>query len=381
MAKRKKSQRKVNVLFVLIGLGLGGSERVVLDLARNMDKSIFNVYVVSFSGGQLYQDFSKACTKLFYVKKRGGYDLSTIFQIARIIKKYDIHVINAHHYAPFVYSYPATKLLNNKSLIFTEHSVPEVVGLSGKHKHLCNILFYRTDAIIGVSREITQSLQETFPLHSNKMMCIPNGVDVERFAVHVDRNIIRSELGILPSDFVIGTVANFRKVKNHLCLIKAFHLIAGTFPHARLLFVGKGFGNAPDDSEKDIKKLVNSLRLSDRIVFAGYRDDIPLLLNALDIFCLPSFSEGLPISILEAMASKISVVGSDVTGIKEVISPEKTGIMFPSNDHKWLAQVLERLIKDADLRSALTQRAFDFVVQEHGVKKWVNKYQLLFESV
>lgn len=376
----EKTPQKVNVLFVMLQLDAGGSERVVLDLARNIDKAIFNVYVACFSEGQLYQDFSRACTKLFYVKKKAGLDYRAMLKIGAIIQSYNINIINPHHYLPFVYSYLGSKIFYNRSLIFTEHSVPEVVGLSGKHKHLCNVLFYRTNAIIGISNEIAASFKKRFPAHSKKVVYIPNGVNVDLFETPVDRNRVRAELGILPSDFVIGMIANFRRVKNHVCLIRAFYDLNLVYPHVRLVLIGRGFPNDPENSEDDIRTLVNTFGIGNRVILTGYRSDIPRLLKAFDIFCLPSFSEGLPVSILEAMAAKVPVVGSNVEGIKEVISSGNTGLLFPVNDHVLLAGEIERFINDAELRLRLQERAFDFVSRNHGMRQWIDKYQTLFLS-
>ncbi|MDZ7697267.1 MAG: glycosyltransferase [Deltaproteobacteria bacterium] len=154
--------RKVNLLFVMLQLDAGGSERVVLDLVQHVDKRRFSVFVATFSGGQLHEEFSRACTKLFFVRKGRGLDLAAMLRLGAIIRHYRIDVINPHHYSPFVYSYMGSKVLNNRSLVFTEHSVPEVTGLSVKHKLLCNALFFRTNAIVGVSDEICKAFEARF---------------------------------------------------------------------------------------------------------------------------------------------------------------------------------------------------------------------------
>jgi L-malate glycosyltransferase len=353
----------------------------VLDLAQHIDKSRFNVYLAYLSTGALIEPFSRACVRLFPLQKGSGLDLKLLLELRHIIKKYEIDVINAHHYLPFFLGFLANNMLLDKRLLFyTEHSVAEVDRLSPKHAFFCRVAFLRTNGIIGVSEEITLLFRKKYPIHSNRMLCIPNAVDVRRFSIAVDRNIVRSDLGILHFHFVIGIVANFRKVKNHVCLIKAFNHIAETYPEARLLFVGRGFANAPEDSEKDIKRLINSLGLTERVIFAGYRNDVPSLLRTMDIFCLPSLAEGLPVSVLEAMASGVPVVGSDVSGIKEVLSQGETGLLFSSNDDGMLAEALEKLINDQDLRSTLAKKAFDFVRQEHGIDQWVDRYEQLFGS-
>lgn len=372
---------KRKLLFVMLRLDAGGSERVVLELARNIDKALFDIYLVYFSQGQLYDDFRPVCAKLFHVQRRGGYDLAAMLRIGHIIKKYSIDVVNAHHYAPFFYSYLGSMMSISCRFYLTVHSVPEIMNMSNMHRLLCNLLCYRANGIIGISSDISLSMRKAFPSHSEKVVCIPNAVNVELFSTPVDRTVVRRDLSISTSEIVIGMIGNFHKVKNHLCLIRAFDALCKKYPNLRLVLVGRGFSEFPETSEVNMKALINDFKLEDRIIFTGYRNDIPRLLKAFDIFSLPSFSEGLPVAILEAMAARIPVVGSDVRGIRELISPENTGLLFPVNDHISLAGQLERLITDVELRERLREKAFDFVSQNHGMRQWISRYQDLFLSV
>jgi glycosyltransferase involved in cell wall biosynthesis len=153
------------------------------------------------------------------------------------------------------------------------------------------------------------------------------------------------------------------------------------YPHARLVMVGKGYPGDSENSEEKVKELIDKLRLNGRVIMTGYREDVPDVLQSFDVFCLPSLSEGLPVSILEAMAARIPVVGSNVRGINEVVSSGETGLLFPSNDDKALSQTLESLIREDGLRTDLRQRAFAFLSQSHSLGQWVLSYELLFQSI
>ena len=238
----------------------------------------------------------------------------------------------------------------------------------------------RTDAVVGVSGEIAESFRKAFTIHSEKIKSIINGLDVDRFNTPTDRNQVRSEWGIRPEHFVIGTVANFRKVKNHVCVIRAFYRLSPVYPQIRLMLVGKGYPGDAENSEEDVRQLIDMYNLHDRVLLTGYREDIPSILHMFDVFCLPSLSEGLPLSILEAMAARVPVVGSNVRGVQEVVSPEETGLLFPSNDSDALSQALERLIKNHNLSESLSQKAFTFVSQAHGIRQWVSAYERLLLS-
>lgn len=371
---------KINILFVLIQVRPGGSEKIVLDLTRNLDRSKFNIYLAFFLNGALEKDFRETCQGVFSIRKKDGFDLIAMLRISRIIEEKHIDVINAHHYMPFFYSYLGSKILHKRKLFYTEHSVPEVESiLLSKHKYLFSLMLRKTDGVIGVSREIADTFKKAFPRYSERIQSIFNGLDVDRFVTSIDRNEIRSKWGILPEHFVIGTIANFRKVKNHACLIRAFNRLSATYPHVRLILVGKGYPEDKENSEEEVRYLIQVNGLQERVILTGYQEDIPGLLKTFDVFCLPSFSEGLPVSVLEAMAAGVPVVGSDVRGIREVISQEVTGLMFPSDDDGALAQTLKRLIEKHELCDALTRQAFAYVSQTHGLGQWVSAYEGLFQ--
>jgi glycosyltransferase involved in cell wall biosynthesis len=372
------SKGKINLLFVLIQISTGGTEKIVLDLARKLDRGSFNLYVAFFAPGALEAAFKEVFTDLFCIHKKAGQDLGAMLQLYRIIREKHIHVINAHHYMPFFYSFLGSKILSNRRLIYTEHSAAEVGLISGAHRYYCDLMLRRTDRVVGVSNQIAEAFRARFPSHSGKILSIQNGVDIEQFSQTGVRNQIRTEWGLLPDHFVIGTVANFRKVKNHACLIRGFHRLNTQFPQTRLVLVGRSYPGDPENSENDVRALVRAFGLERRVVFAGYRDDVPGLLKSFDVFCLPSFSEGLPVSALEAMAAGVPVVGSEVTGLTEIISPGVTGLLFPCDDSESLFRALEVLVNTPETSATIRERAYAYVCRNHAVRKWVDTYDRLF---
>jgi L-malate glycosyltransferase len=371
--------KKINVLFVIIQLGMGGSEKVVFDLIRNLDSSRFNIFLAYFFKGHMEKDFKEICPVVVHIPKKDGFDLSAMLRINRIIQEHEIDVINAHHYMPFFYSFLGSTILNKRKLVYTEHSVPEVEAiLSSKHKYLLRLLLRNTNQVVCISNAICEVFRHAFPRKTEKFRAIANGVDIDHFITSIDRDMLRSKWGILPSHFVIGTVANFRKVKNHACLIKALDHLQNEYPFIRSILVGQGFAEDTDNSKEEVLSLIKAYGLEERVILTGYQKDIPSLLKTFDLFCLPSFSEGLPVCVLEAMSAGVPIVGSDVQGINEIVFSEKTGILYPSNDDYALANVLERLVNDSSLRRSISDNAFSYVKQKHGIHKWVSEYERLF---
>ena len=351
----------------------GGSERVVLNLARSLDPACFEVYIASFKGGVLEASFREVCREIFIIQKRRRFDFSAMWQLAKVFREKNIDVVNAHHYMPCFYSFFGAKIFNRRKLIYTEHSVPEVEALSASiHGKVFSGMLSRIDAVVGVSKEIANTFKASYPRHDVKFQTIINGVDIGKFYVRGNREKIRSQWGFGLDHFVLGTVANFRRVKNHSCLVRAAARLKVSHPQLRLLFVGAGYQGDPENSEDEVRKLVTKLDLKHMVVFAGYQENIPEVLSACDGFCLPSFSEGLPVSVLEAMAARLPVIGSAVRGIAEVIENSKTGLLFNSDDDSGLAEAIKVLMELPEASQAMVARAYEYVKDNHDISVWAN---------
>jgi len=373
--------QKTRVLFTVLQLDAGGSERVVFDLARSLDPSEFEVFVAAFKGGVLAQPLKEICREVFFIEKKPGFDLSAMLKLSIFIRNNEIDVVNAHHYMPCFYSFLGTKILNDKQLVYTEHSVPEVENIAGSiHGKIFHWMLYRINAVVGVSKAITEKFKEIYPRHSHKFHEILNGVDIERFRRKRVRENVRNHWGLAKEAFVIGSVANFRKIKNHVCLVRAVGRLKESHPYLRLFFVGTGFPSDLENSEEEVRELVRNLGLEDKVIFAGYQENIPETLSAFDAFCLPSLSEGLPVSLLEAMAAGVPVIGSEVSGIKEVILTGKTGMLFPSNDDRALSRIIEKYMDNRPFAQALSDRALSFISKTHNCKEWIKAYSRVIKS-
>ena len=298
-----------------------------------------------------------------------------MIKLAKIIKEYRIDVVNAHHYMSCFYSFFGTRVMNRIRLVYTEHSVPEVEGLANSiHYKIFHLMLYEINGVIGVSRAITEKFEEKYPSHVGKFYEVLNGVDIDKFQSKGMRESVRRKWGFGMDHFVVGTVANFRKIKNHVCLVRAANRLKDTHPQLRLFFVGTGFPGDKENSINEVMDAVNEYRLEDRVVFAGYQENISEILSSFDLFCLPSKSEGLPVSVLEAMAAGILVVGSNVSGIVEVVENGKTGILFSSDSDSDLALALEKIIARPDIAKLMAHNGFLFVSNAHNIKNWESKY-------
>lgn len=373
--------KKTRIMFAMLQLDAGGSERVVLDLARNLNSEQYEIYVTAFKGGALEISLREVCKAVFFIRKRKGFDFLAMCQLAKLIRENDIDVVNAHHYMPCFYSFLGAKILSKKRLIYTEHSVPEVEQIASSiHGKVFFWMLFRINGVIGVSGQITEKFRQFYPIHADKFLPILNGVDVEKFRTDNKRDHIRKEFGILKSHFIIGSVANFRKVKNHTCLIRAAARLQDSHPQIRLFFVGTGFPDDSENSEDEIRESIRVFGMQNKVIMAGYKRNIAEILSAFDLFCLPSFSEGLPVSILEAMAVGIPVIGSDVKGTAELIKHRENGFLFNSNDDKDLSDKIETIMKNPSFVKLISANAYNYVKTNHDIQKWVGNYACIFQD-
>ena len=372
---------RIRVLFVMLQMAMGGSERVVYDLVRSLDPARFAPSVAWLAQPTPLREFVELGIPLHYVPKRGRLDWSAMAGLGRIIRDHRIDVVNAHHFMPFVYAYPAAKLMNRCGLVYTEHSAADVLAAGGKWQRIGGYLLRRSEAV-GISEEVSRTIRDHFGTPALRVHTIENGVDIETFAAAAaERETLRRAVGFSAEEVVFGHVANFRRNKNHLFLLRAFAEVARLKPQARLVLLGQGFEGDPENSQPEVARFVADNGLSGRVQMLGYRSDVQRLLGALDAFCLVSHKEGLPLSLVEAMASALPVVGTDIDGIRAVVEREVTGLLVAPDDVPALVAALLRVIDDKDFRRSAGQAAQRLAQRRYSLQRSLDQVQDLFACV
>jgi len=372
---------KLNILFVIPQLEKGGSETLVYDVASRLDRKLFSVYLVYFDffGNEKFRAaFQEQGIKLYHKSRNSAADFSTMKIMARIIRENNIHIVNAHHFVSMFYSYYACKIANRRKLVYTEHSSWEVDQVPFKWELIGRLLLNQLDSIMGISEEVTKSLCKKYHLQVENTLTINNGVDLEHKGIAREIRDIRNEFALTDDVRVIATVANFRKVKNHLFLLNGFKVLLKELENVKLLLIGQGTDGDPDNSECDVRSYIEENGLCDKVICTGYRNDVKELLSIADVFCLTSYREGLPISMLEAMSMGLPVVGTNVPGIRDVTMHEKNGYLIEMHDCVALKRTLFTLLTNEQLRRRYGQAAKKVVEDYYSLDQCVGRYQDLF---
>ena len=374
----------INTLFLLPQLDRGGSENLVFNLGKMMDHGRFCPSLAVFGFPQceeFIEDFEKNRIKVFKIPKTASIDFGLMRKLSRIVADRKVQVINAHHFVSMVYAFYGTKRNKQAGLIYTEHSRWEIERIPLKWRIAGSYLLHQVDGIIAVSAEVAEAIERKFLVNKAKITIIRNGVDLDRFSRQYNREELRREFGLKPNDLVIGMVANFRKIKNHIFLLRAFKPLINENAGVKLMFVGKGMKDDPESSEGEIRGFVRDHSMSENVMFMGSRADIPELLAVMDVFCLISLNEGLPISLIEAMAAGLPVIGSDVDGIRGIVKQGVNGILVGPSDEASLREALRSLLLNEKMRATFGHHSREIADKLYSLERCVRQYQDLFLRV
>lgn len=313
-------------------------------------------------------------------------------KLMEINKKFSIDI--AHVNLPLVPSFAVPKNLG-EALVATVHSTWKGENEALKHESFselntnekivrsCNQilkffeykLLKRSDEIIAVSKYTKKELLENYDLNANKISVIYNGVDVNKFKPSNNKNKIKRELG-LKNDFIILYVGRLYRRKGLSTLLRAASIVLRKFRNVKFVISGKGFRNEVNK----FRDFANRLKVGENIFFIGYFPDekLPMLYQAADIFVLPSIYENLPFALLEAMATALPVVTTNVGGIPEVVHDGKNGLLFNPLDFQGLANKISYLLENpgfaAEIGFSGRQTVEDKFNWQHIVKQVFEVY-------
>lgn len=300
------------VLHLIKGLGPGGAEQLLVNQARASDDQEFDftvAYLVSWKD-HLVPRIENAGWDTVCLESDRPWDLRWVWRFRRLVRHGEVDVVHGHSPLVSAFARLAMRTLpkrNRPRLVYTEHNE------WGRHRPWTRRLNRWTigfeDHVIAVS----QGVRDTMSPDPDVEVVI-HGIDIESVAAQAGhRDEVRGELGIADDEFVIGTVANLRKEKAYDVMLEAAALAVGRNPKLRFVSVGQG------PLEAEIRDHHARLGLGDRFLLLGYREDAVRVMSAYDAFTLSSRHEGLPVSLMEAMALGLPVIATDVGGIKAAV--------------------------------------------------------------
>ena len=395
----------LNLLYVITKLELGGAQKQLLSLVRCLDKERYNLSLITAKDGLLIRD-AQSIKDLRLVKSRflerpinPLRDLLALFQIYSFIKKSKIDIVHTHSSKAGILGRWAARLARKKIIIHTVH------GWSFnryQNRLLRRIIIWLerltaliTDKFIVVSYHDWQKGLDNHIGNNDKYKLIRYGIEFKAFSKK-DKGLTR-ELGIGSHYLLVGMVSCFKPQKSPQDFIRLAFLVDRSLPKihpvsnsenqdrvkmsngVKFILIGDGV------LRKELERLISKFNLGSDVILTGWREDVARILSAIDIFVLTSLWEGLPITVLEAMAASLPVVATNTGGISEILFEGKTGFLVSPGDINKMTEKLVDILKDENLRKRIGQNARDSLnsnfTLENMVKNTENLYQDLIKKV
>jgi glycosyltransferase involved in cell wall biosynthesis len=321
--------------------GPGGAETVVIDLCKALRRAGHRPIAGLFKEGWLSEQIRKTGTEVILFENRHGFDPLFLYRLIRTIQQKKVDAIHAHEFMMNVYGTVAGCLTG----------CPTVATLHGKvyfYKKWRRQAAYRWVAkyarhFVAVSEDLKAFVAQKGKIDPARIRVVCNGIDTMEYAGAGQRSAA-DWAGFEVGAPIIGSVGNLYPVKGYPDLFKAAKKVIREFPSATFLIVGGDFANKAEG----FKAEVATLGLEKNVKFMGFREDVADFLSIIDLFVLPSLSEGLSLAVLQAMSSEKAVVVSKVGGNLEVIADEKMGCLVPPQQSDLLAEAILALLRNPD---------------------------------
>ena len=336
----------------------GGAEKQMLMLARHLNpEKYIPVFAVRQSETleKWYEEIRHSQIELHIIKKTSKNSPANLPALLKIIKKTHPALIHAHIWNPVAckYAFPAA-LLSGIPIVTTEH---DPFALTGHRKIYKKLTLRQTSRIITVSNANRELMQDLYPKQAYKVTTVHNGIEKTRVKIgELQKNQLKKSVfhaGIQTK--VVFSAGALHPRKGFKYLITAFGEVAGKLDNIKLVIAGLG------PSQPDLVKLIENLGLEKKTVLLGYREDIDSLMQASDIFVLPSLKEAFGLVILEAMQNGLPIIATKAGGVPEIISSEEFGVLVKPANKQALAKALYKLLIHPETLAKL---------KDNGLRHW-----------
>jgi glycosyltransferase involved in cell wall biosynthesis len=377
----------MRVLQLISSSGFFGADNMLIELARELRHTTFSPIIGVFNNLQsphleVAQEAEQRNIPAEIFPCKGRLDFRTILLIRRFLFKQKIHIIHTHGYKANLYALTACLGLK-VGRISTCHNwlgdEPKMKFYAGLDKSLLN----RFDRVVAVSETVKQQILN-HKIAPNKVVYIYNGIDPDRFHHREKCDSIRREFGIHKGCRVIGTVGRLSQEKGHMYLVNAADKILQECPKVVFLIVGDGplKQNLEAKCSQLAERAYTGIGSSKGpFIFAGVRKDMSDIYASMDVFVLPSLTEGLPMALLEAMAAKKPVVATRVGAVPKVIEEGRSGLLVPPRDVNALAKAIIRFLKDPQEARDLAEHGYERVRKDFSSQAMAKTYIEVYQDV
>jgi len=388
--------KTLHVLQVIANLDIGGAQEVVRTLSEGLVESGCPTVVCSFKDGPLRAQIEQLGIPVEVLPQRRYSILAFPFYVremfairqalVRLVQKYEIDVIQTHLLRSLDFLVATLRFGAQRPLIFwTVHNfnfalrpeqLPRFRWLAGAKQAVHSWLYRRmarwANGFIAISNDVETAIVKTIGPVQDRIAIISNGVDMRRYQSSTDRFATRRALGFTEDDILYTVVGTLKEQKGHRYLIEAVTPLIARTPRLHILIVGDG------ELRGSLEAQVRAAGIETNIHFLGNRSDVAALLAASNVFVLPSLWEGLPMALIEAMASGLPVIATLVSGSQQVVEQGRSGILVPPGEVTPLRQAMEDLLADPERARLLGKAAQRRIEEAYSARRQAEEHLVLY---
>jgi len=363
------------ILHIIDTTGPGGAETVFIQLATGLPSYRYRS-VVSIKGkGWVNDELVKRGVRPVMLDPKGSFNWRYLFALVRLIRKEHVDLIHSHLLGSNVYGALAG-LITGTPVIATFHGEVDI-GENERFKILKFLIIKAgASSIVAVTDSLREDISERTALGRSNIDVIYNGIDTRLFQKSPD-NTLRDRFGWGTEDIIVGSLGNIRPAKGYDILLRAASLLNSEESRYRFVIAGQGEGELFDE----LMDLQKALGLEDRVKFMGFIDDAGGFLSNLDIFLSSSVSEGLPLSAIQAMVSRLPIVATRCGGYEGLINHMENGWLVDVGDPNALAQAIDTVAPNRELRDKLGGNAYKRANETFDIHIMFDNYLKLYERI
>lgn len=343
----------------------------VLKLVNGLRPDVVSSSICSTCPADEIKRLLRPDVRLFELHRRAGNDPGLVWRLYRLFRRQRPDIVHTHSWGTLCEGLLAARLSGVPAVVHGEHGTLQTQAYQVRVQRWA---WGRVGHLLSVSSRLADRMAETVGVPRRRVTVIRNGVDLLRFG---DTNVrdARLALGLPPQGLVLGTVGRLVEVKDHALLLDAVAVLVRNGVSCTVVIAGEG----PLRSSLDAR--IRERGLADTVRLVGHRADIQNVFGALDLFVLPSRSEGMSNTILEAMASGLPVVATNVGGADEMVVDGETGLLVPPQDAGAMAAALQTLAADPTKRAEMGRRARLRIEHEFSLERMIRQYSELYLQI
>ncbi|MEW6086878.1 MAG: glycosyltransferase family 4 protein [bacterium] len=371
-------KNKLNILEINFSRAWGGLEMQMPIIAGGLKELGHNVIVACPGMSPAEKAASQLGLRVINLENKIKYfDLPVILKLKNIIRDNKIDVVHSHMAKDLPVIIPAGKMAGCKKIYFTRH-----IESHYRKKSVFHFILYRSlTGAIAITNAVKESLIETTHIIPEKIDVIYCGINVEKFRQRaLQGNILRKEYNVPEDFYMIGVVGRLQDGKGHEYMLRAMPEVIKKIPKIKIFIVGEETKGEENGYKNYLESVVKELNIPDSVIFTGFRPDLPVVMNSLDILVMPSKREAFGLVAVEAMALNKVVIATKSLGTQEIIDDGKDGFLAPYGKSEILSEKIINILNDPVKAEKMGEMAQKKVEEKFEFNKNIKKLEQLFLS-